>query len=102
MKIKRELQPPSTTIQAFAEKNDLTMKIVERDPAYQNVGRFYAKFEGTEVKGDGVLTTVFGNGSTEDEAIHAYAREISETTLSIQDPNGRRLIKVPRLTREKL
>jgi hypothetical protein len=73
------------------------MEVVERPNSIGRPDRFYAKFENTYIKGDGVVIGTFGNGATEAEAIAAYAEEISEKTLVIDPFNQRRELPVPRL-----
>ena len=43
--------------------------------------RFSALFEGGEIGGGGVLTTMYGNGQTPDEALQNYAADIKGKTL---------------------
>jgi hypothetical protein len=72
------------TIESFAEQHGLVMEVHERD--LQNVYlspscRWYAKFSDCEVAERGMLRGAFGNGSTQDGAIAAYAEEISGKRL---------------------
>lgn len=43
--------------------------------------RFSAQFNGAEVKGDGVLSSSFGDGKTPDEALINYLAEIRGRTI---------------------
>lgn len=98
MNIIRESIPVST-IQEFAVKHGLTMKVVERG-AHRSPGveRFYACFENSETKEGCILRGSFGNGDTEAEAIENYAAEISEKLLVTGAfTKDRREIQVPRL-----
>lgn len=97
MKIRRE-QIKSGTIEQFAEAYDLTMVVRERNLPVGDFNRYYASFEGAEVKDGAVLASEYGNGVSEDHAISSYARNISLKTLvfNAYGPN-RREIKVWRL-----
>lgn len=90
---------PQSTIEEFADQHDLVMVVTERASAYVSPNqsdRFYAKFTGGEIKGNGVLSSVFGNGSTPEEAIENYAKHISEKTLVFDARSIRRKeINVP-------
>jgi hypothetical protein len=90
---------PETTIELLACMNDLTMVVCERPVHIGAPNRFYAHFKNAEVKGDGVLVGSYGDGATEEDAIKAYAREISEKRLVINAFSAdRKEIDVPRLT----
>jgi len=80
VKIKREMLA-RMSIEEFAEENDLTMKVVERKHYDHKGQRFYAVFDGAEVKGDSVLMGLYGDGETEEEAIRSYAQVISGKTI---------------------
>lgn len=98
MKIERE-DIPQMCIEAFAEANDLVMEIIERPLPIGDGGRYYAKFKKCEVKDGGCLVGKYGNGATPEEAIKAYAPQISLRTLVFSAMSGDRLeIRVPRLT----
>lgn len=90
MEIIRELQPRQS-LEAFADEHGLKMRVVER---FQ--GNFYAHFDDAEVKDDGVLIGLYGNGKDEIDAISDYANAVSEKTLVIgaRTPE-RREIRVP-------
>jgi hypothetical protein len=72
----------------FADQHGLTMQIGERTktfycgPDFENA-RFYARFKDCEVADDHVLRGVFGNGSTPERAMDAYAKEISGQKLVV-------------------
>ena len=65
----------------FADFHGLVMEIHERRVYGKQVSRYWAKFEGAEVKDGGLLAGVFGNGDTEELAMAAYAKRISEKLL---------------------
>jgi len=90
MKIIRELQPRDT-IEAFAEKHGLTMSVVEYSWG------FGASFEHAETLSGSILTSEYGMGAIEDDAIADYARKISKKRLVINATGGesRREIQVP-------
>lgn len=81
MKIKYELQPQPKTVDAFAVKHDLTMKVVERKDT--SLPRYYAEFEHAEVKIGSCLHGYYGNGWTPEEAISDYVDRIQGHTLVI-------------------
>jgi hypothetical protein len=88
-----------TTLEEFAEANDLTMTVNERRLPKGDPARFYASFNGIEVKDGPVLCSTYGNGSTPEEAIRAYAPEISMKTLVLDAMRPtRKTIESPRLT----
>lgn len=89
---------PVMTIEEFADKNELVMEICERRVPEGDANRFYASFESCEVKGNGVLIGVHGDGSTHEEAIRDYACRISLTTIVMNAyAKDRKEIQVPRL-----
>ena len=75
-----------TTIEKFAQSHNLKMKITERNYNLrkQGLSRWYASFKDCDVKGDGVLIGIFGNGETQEEAIKDYAKKINLQTLVVQ------------------
>lgn len=84
------------SLESFADQHNLTMVIRERDPHRVNLKRYYACFEYTEAKGDGVLISLCGDGDTEREAMVNYAKQIAGTTLVIHAyTDERKEIKVP-------
>lgn len=87
------------TIEEFADKHDLVMEIHERRTPIGDPSRYYAHFKSAEAKeGTCCLVGLFGNGSTPEEAITNYAREISLRTIIINAMrDNRREIIVPRL-----
>ena len=74
---------PACTLEEFADKYDLIMIVKERPLPEGDPSRFYARFEGVEVGGDGTLTTAFGNGATPEDAMAAYAERIYLATLVV-------------------
>jgi hypothetical protein len=86
------------SIQEFAVANNLRMLVKERRLPADDACRFYACFEDCDIKGDGVLIGEFGNGSTPEQAIEAYAKKISLRTLVIHGNTDReRTLSVWRL-----
>ena len=89
---------PETTIEQLAEKNGLVMEVHERGGSVRNPQRFYAHFSTCDTKKGNFLVGSFGNGSTPEEAIVNYGREISEQIIVIDARGaGRREIAVPRI-----
>lgn len=87
------------TIEEFADKHDLVMEINERQVRIGCASRYYASFKGSETKNGVMLARTYGNGSTPDMAISAYAEAISCKTLVIDSMlDTRREIEVPMLS----
>jgi hypothetical protein len=85
------------TIEEFAELHDLTMEINERPNSVPTM-RFYASFKHTEVMLGRCLGSVSGDGETIEEAIQAYAQNISLQKIAVDAfKSNRREIDVPRL-----
>lgn len=100
MKVERELVRTST-LEAFADKHGLTMKVVERPMSVGSATRFYAFFQGAEVKDGCMLISVSGNGPTEEAAIADYGPQISERNLIVDAySETRREIRVPRIVED--
>ena len=97
MKIKRHFIA-EMSIYKFGAVEGLTMEVHERPHSEESHARFYAHFEDAEVKDGSILCGTYGDGRTEREAIHNYAKAISLKTLVI-DAMGdkRREVQVPRL-----
>jgi hypothetical protein len=91
------------TLKEFAELHDLVMEVGER-PRWgwkDDSSRWHAGFRRTEVKGDGVLIGVSGNGPTPEGAIADYASKLPGETLVIDAyTDRRREILVPDLIPE--
>lgn len=89
----------TTTLEAFADKHGLVMKVREREKPADDQSRYYAYFKNTEAKeGKYFLIGLFGDGRTPEEAIVDYAKVISLRTLVVDAmTKNRRKIKVPRL-----
>lgn len=98
MKINRETIKRQT-IEEFADEHGLDMKVTERHK-FPSPCKFYANFEGADVKEGSAYVGAYGDGATEEEAIRNYAARISETTLVIDafKPQQREII-VPVLVR---
>jgi hypothetical protein len=95
---------PVSTIEEFADTHGLDMEVKERGVHLVSMswigheGRFYCHFVGSpEIKQDGFLKSVFGDGPTPESAIANYAKQISEQTLVFRAycPD-RKEIKCPR------
>ncbi len=87
------------SIDEFADKHGLTMKVVERDIDLGPAMRFYAYFNDAEVKLNGVYEGRFGDGATPEDAITDYAKRISLLTIVIDAYSAsRREIRVPVLS----
>jgi len=102
MKI-REYLISRMSIQEFADKNDLTLEIHERG-IYDTGRRYYVYFEHTEISEEGraMLISAHGNGSTGEEAIEDYAKEISKKYLVVDAHTlDRREIRIPKLFYDK-
>jgi hypothetical protein len=99
MEIERTLLKQST-IEAFADEHGLVMDVHERRFDLGHARRFYAAFRHAEIKDGCILRGAYGDGATEQDAIAAYAREISMKRLVIDAYRpSRREIEVPRLYR---
>jgi hypothetical protein len=102
------IEPPETvtlTLEQFQFVHWLALEILRRDGDFRGTDReYYAHFTSgvcgiVEVKGKGVLIGESGEGRTEKQAIRDYVRRIAGETLVVDAMrNGRREIKVPRLT----
>ena len=89
---------PRMTIEEFADKHDLIMEVNERSPVLwkDESSRYYAHFRNAEISRDIFLAGSFGDGSTPEEAISNYAKEISGRTLVVEAcRDSRRDIRVP-------
>lgn len=90
-----------TTLQAFAEKQGLTLEVVERSPGrVAGSGKFYAVFVGAEVKQGIMLCSESGEADSPEDAIFDYARRIAGRTLVLNayDKVRRTAIVVPPLS----
>ena len=98
MKIKLNLVK-TMTIEEFANEYDLVMEVNERNlEIHKGLHRFYAHFERCDIQKGMFLHGSFGNGSTPEEAIQEYAKEISSQILVFNSySKERREIRVPRL-----
>lgn len=102
MKIERQFIPRAK-LEDFATQNGLVMLVKERNLIQLGhlgiTSRYYAYFQGAEIKEGSVLKGVFGNGATEDEAIRDYIPQISGQILVVGAMEGvRREYEVPILT----
>ena len=94
MKIERKLVDEST-IEDFADKNDLIMSVVERK-SYSKGCKFYASFKNCDIANGGFLIGEYGDGENEEDAIKNYSKIISLKTLVVSDEHRRRKIACPR------
>lgn len=86
------------TIREFAQLHGLEMVVTERRGELKSPSRFYAQFKNAEVKGNGTLSSEYGNGNTPEAAILDYIPHIELKTLAIGAyTDSRRDIQVPRL-----
>lgn len=81
----------------FADRNGLTLEIVEREPGcmLNPTERFYAKFQNVGVADGNLTRGAFGNGVNPQQAVAEYAKRISHQTL--REEGSLREIKVPKL-----
>lgn len=99
MKVERELCP-RMGLEEFADQHGLTLQVTERAmDDYQrrnNIPRFVAHFKGVEVASAGILSSTYGDGNTEHEAIANYAKAISTKTLVVNAYKSDR-VEIPRV-----
>ena len=74
---------PEGTIEEFADRYNLVMKVSERKLPAGDPSRYYASFAKCDVLKDGMLCGQFGNGVTPEEAIKNYTRCIHLERLVI-------------------
>ena len=75
------------TIQAFSDIINAEL-VIRRYPNQDN--RWTADFDGCEIKGDGVLESAYGDGTTAAAAIAAYVERIRGKTLVFNATTDRR------------
>ena len=98
MNIIRNQSCEEMTIEEFAEKHNLTMRVTRRPDRAGTDGEYYAHFDHADVKGNFLVGSI-GNGATEGCAIADYARKISRQLLVLNAyGTNRREIRVPFLT----
>lgn len=89
-----------STIEDFATKHNLTMKVIERENPGDPGTKFYARFFFGDYSVDVVdrifLKGEYGNGRTEQEAIKHYAELVSLATICLVRGDKRKDIKCPR------
>lgn len=72
------------TLADFAKRHGLVMQVKERPVPAGSPNRFYASFKNCEVSvGGRFLSSTFGDGATQAEAIENYGRSISLQRLVI-------------------
>jgi hypothetical protein len=94
---------PTMTLVEFAVTYGLRIEVNERGSGRRRgSGKFYAHFLGVDVScGEHMLRGAYGDGETPEEAIAAYAAEISEKQIVVDAmSSSRREINVPRLVEE--
>ena len=87
-------------LEEFANKNNLTMYVSERDMAAQVMGlsKYTAKFKNVEVKKGLALEGAYGNGGTPEQAITDYCKQISGQWIVINAyGSNRQVIWTPHL-----
>lgn len=77
----------AVTLEAFAERNGLTMEVNER-ACVRGPARYWAKFCGVDVARGGMLIGVYGNGSTPELAIADYAPQIAGQRIKVGHPHA--------------
>ncbi len=98
MQIERDLIE-KMSLQEFADRHNLVMRISERRPPLENLERFIASFKNVEVVGDGVLSSLYGDGPTEEIAMQNYAKQLSHTLIAVDAYSPkRREIQCPELS----
>ena len=97
MKIERETVNSPVYICEFAEKHDLTMKVIEYKDGRLN--RFQVSFKHSEIKEGAILKREYASAPKEDGAIMEYADKISNKHLVINAGSScRKDIHTPTLT----
>ena len=91
--IKKEI--PIMTIEELANKYDLTMYIGEIPTEESSPNRYHASFERIEIKDGCFLESRWGNGSTPEEAIDNYTKEINLKPLVKNAYSGPKRIDIP-------
>ncbi len=93
---------PEMTLEQFADEHELTLQVTERGsetlklPCVRH--RWHAGFKGVEVKQRSCLMSIYGNGSTKEDAIDDYRQQLSEKSVVVDAYSSkRRDIEVPRL-----
>lgn len=71
----------TATLEEFADKHRLTMKIYERSRV-GGLSRFTAHFVGVEIKRNGCLESGYGEGSSPEDAMYDYANRIAGQRLA--------------------
>lgn len=92
------IRVPEMTLEDFANKHNLEMRVVEREKPESERYRFYAHFHLVEESDGNMLRSTYANGATPEEAINNYGKVISLKKL-IYDAMGkdRKAIYVPRI-----
>lgn len=104
MKVKLFERSKTMTLARFADENNLVLEIHERNSEdlgerWTPKSRYFTQFEHCDVKEGNVLCGIYGNGSSQDEAMLDYAKQISGKTLVVFDLEiGRREIYCPILS----
>ena len=78
-----ETKPLVPSLREFGELHGLKLLVKQRPTLRGAPLNFYAMFEGVEVKERNVLAGKHGNGTTPEEAVAAYEKEIEGETLVI-------------------
>mgnify|MGYP000901933519 CR=1 FL=1 len=80
----------------FADRHGLSIVVRERPQCVDDGLRFFASFDGAEVKDGSMLVAAHGNGADPNRAIASYASEIAGQVLVVDAWRvSRREIAVP-------
>lgn len=84
-------------IETFADMMNLSLEINSRPR--KTDARYYAKFSCVEIMENGMLVGTYGDGRTPNEAVAAYAKQLSGKRIAVGAyTDNRREINVPELT----
>lgn len=85
----------------FEKELNVELEVNERPPS-SGLYRYYVSFNNTEVSEGSMLIGSFGNGSTIDEALQDYCKEIETKTIVLfARSDKRREILCPKLIHTK-
>lgn len=91
------IESKRSTLEEFADKYKLVMIVNECGPSFTH-DKYYAGFDNVEIVGDSILSSKFGEGASQEEAIKNYTKLISEKTIIINISSiHRKRITVPDL-----
>jgi len=84
------------SIEDFADIINVQLEILFRTNWGQGKGRWYCKFQSSDVVDDIFLLGVYGNGETPNESVRAYAKEIAGKRIKISHYKGDKYFNVPK------